>query len=393
MSMNVWFSSPTQSSRAPQAVRMAAVVLACVSVLLLPRQGHPQGDPLKSAVGKLVQDIGIKPGDPGIAVLAKKPERVLVMEGYGLANLATKKAITACTRFELASVSKTFTATEVLILQERGLLSVDDDVRKYLPELSQYPDGPLRIRDLLNHVSGLVDYFDLEDVPKSNKSYWVNTDYLAALGKAKLAFPIGRKYEYNNTNFMLLAIVIARVAGKPYGEAIRDDIFLPAGMKNSFVYSGPSSIPANAAPPCNNAVGYDRENRTWAATWGFPPARRQEEHLEVGDGGIWTNLQDMAGWDTALRTSKLIKPATMKLALTGSRRNNEYGLGWELYRDGKGPIYGFGHDGYWEGFNTSYYNYLTNNTTTVLLSNRGHGVDLDAFWEKLNDLIDKYVKD
>src|SRR5262245_36253077 len=113
--MNVWFLLSTQSSRTSRVARTAAVALACISVLLLPRHGHGQSDPLKAAVAKLVQDAGIKPGDPGIAVLAKKPERILVMEGYGLANLAPKEAITPCTRFELASVSKTFTATEVLI--------------------------------------------------------------------------------------------------------------------------------------------------------------------------------------------------------------------------------------------------------------------------------------
>src|SRR5262245_47560589 len=95
------------------------------------------------------------------------------MEGYGLANIASKEAITACTRFDLASVSKTFTSTAVLILQERGQLSIDDDVRKYIPELPQYPNGPLRLRDLLQHVSGLTDYLELPSVPKSNKSYWV----------------------------------------------------------------------------------------------------------------------------------------------------------------------------------------------------------------------------
>jgi CubicO group peptidase (beta-lactamase class C family) len=114
---------------------------------------------------------------------------------------------------------------------------------------------------------------------------------------------------------------------KPFGDVLRDEIFLPAGMKNTFVYSGPASIPANAAPPCNNAVGYEKENGSWVARWGFPPGHPQQDHLEVGDGGIWSNLEDMAKWDTALRTNKLIKPASMKLALTGSRKDKGYGLG------------------------------------------------------------------
>jgi CubicO group peptidase (beta-lactamase class C family) len=377
----------------------AATVTAVFAAIciLLPQLARAQRDPagnqaLKAAVAKLVRDTGIKSSEPGIAVLAVKPGRVLVMEGYGLADITSKETVTACTRFELASVSKSITATAVLMLQERGLLAIADDVRKYVPELPQYPNGPLRIRDLLHHISGLTDYLALESIPKGNKSYWVNTDYLAALGKAPLDFPIGQKYEYNNTNYMLLGLIIARVAKKPFGEVLRDEIFLPAGMKNTFVYSGPASIPANVAPPCNNAVGYEKDNGRWVASWGFPPGFRQPEHLEVGDGGIWSNLEDMAKWDTALRTNKLLKPATMKLALTGSRKNKGYGLGWHLYHD-EGELYGFGHDGYWEGFNTMYYNYLTSDHSVVLLSNRGKDIDLDDFWEKLSGLIDTHVKE
>ena len=374
----------------------AALTFACI---LLPPSARAQSDPapgnraLKAAVAKLVRDTGIKPGEPGIAVLAMRPGRVLLMEGYGLSDLAAKESITACTRFELASVSKSFTATAVLILQERGLLSIDDDVRKFIPELPRYANGPLRIRDMLHQVSGLTDYLALESVPKRNKTYWVNTDYLAALGKAPLDFPIGQKYEYNNTNYMLMAIVIERAAKKPFGDVLRDEIFVPAGMKNTFVYSGPASIPANAAPPCNNAVGYEKEKGKWVASWGFPPGHKQPEHLEVGDGAIWSNLEDMAKWDAAWRTNKLLKPASMKLALTGSKANKSYGLGWHLYHEDDGPLYGYGHDGYWEGFNTMYYNYLTSNHSVVLLSNRGKTIDLDKFWEKLSGLIDDHAED
>jgi CubicO group peptidase (beta-lactamase class C family) len=290
---------------------LAALALLCV---LLPEVALAQGDvasgnhALSTAVAKLVRDTGIRSTEPGIAVLAMKPGRVLLMEGYGLANIASKEIITPCTRFDLASVSKTFTSTAVLILQERGLLSIDDDVRKYIPELPQYPNGPLRVRDLLYHISGLTDYLELDSIPKSNKLYWVNTDYLAALGKAKLDFPIGKKYEYNNTNYMLLAVVVERVAGKPFGQVLRDEIFRPAGMKNTFVYSSPASIPENAAPPCNNAVGYESESKRWVPRWGFPPGHRQEEHLEVGDGAVWSNLEGPTGTPPCARTSSSSRP-------------------------------------------------------------------------------------
>ena len=343
-------------------------------------------------MAKLVRDTGINSTDPGIAVLAMRPGRILLMEGYGLADIAAKDAITACTRFELASASKPITATAVLILQERGLLSIDDDVRKFIPELPRYPNGPLRIHDMLHHVSGLTDYLALDAVPRSNNTHWINADYLDALGKAPLDFAVGEKFEYNNTNYMLMAIVIERAARKPFGDVLRDEIFLPAGMTNTFVYSGPASTPANAAPPCTNAVGYEKREGSWVARWGVPPRHPQPEHLEVGDGAIWSSLEDMAKWDTAVRTNKLLKPASMKRALTGSPKGNIYGLGWYLYHD-RGSLYGYGHDGHWEGFSSMYYNYLTDNHSIVLLSNRGHAIDLNVFWAKLRELIATHAKE
>jgi CubicO group peptidase (beta-lactamase class C family) len=353
---------------------------------------------LKAAVDKLVRDTGIRATGPGIAVLVNRADGVLLMEGYGLADLKRRTPITPCTRFELASVSKIFTATAVLLLQDRGRLSIDDDVRKFIPELPRYRKEPLRIGDMLRHVSGLPHYFDLDDVPRRHQTHHVNADYLEEFARQRRKFPqrfpIGQKFEYSNSNFMLLAIVVERVAKQPFGQFLRDAIFTPLGMENTFVYSSPDSVPVNSQPPCSNAVGYRREKRTWVAVWGTAPDRR-EDHLEVGDGGIWSNLQDMAKWDAAVRAHKLLEPATMELALTPSKtadgKTNPYGLGWWLYTDRSGRLYGLGHDGYWQGFATSYYNYRIGNHSVVLLSNRGESIDLNKFWDKLNRLIRTYA--
>jgi CubicO group peptidase (beta-lactamase class C family) len=353
---------------------------------------------LKAAVDRLVRDTGIRATDPGIAVLVTRPEGPLLMQGYGRADLKRRVPITPCTRFELASVSKIFTATAVLLLHDRGLISIDDDVRKYIPELPRYGKKPVRIRDMLRHASGLPHYFRLEDVPRRNKTYLVNADYLNEFARQRpkfpLRFPTGQKFEYSNSNFMLLAIVIERASKKPLGQFLRDVIFAPLGMDNTFVYSSPDSVPANSAPPCSNAVGYQRGKRTWVATWGTAPDR-SEEHLEVGDGGIWSNLEDMAKWDAAVRANTLLKAATMRLMLTPSKtadgKTNPYGLGWWLYADRVGRLYGLGHDGYWQGFTTSYYYYLIEDHSVVLLSNRGKSIDLNKFWDKLNRLIRRYA--
>src|SRR5262249_52324898 len=159
---------------------------------------------------------------------------LLFKKGYGLANLKAKTPITPDTMFELASVSKSFTATAVLMLHDRGKLSVDDDVRKFIPELPEYHQGhPIRIRDLLHHVSGLPDYWDFKNAPPRHQRYWVNADYADQFSRRRkefpLSFPTGKKYEYNNTNYMLLALVVERVAKRPFSAFLRDEVFVPAG--------------------------------------------------------------------------------------------------------------------------------------------------------------------
>ena len=382
-------------------LRVCQFVLACL--LVLPSQASAQSlrpdDKLVAAIDKLVEKNGINSDEPGVAILIHQPGKLLFKKGYGLANLKTEKPISPHTMFELASVSKTFTATAVLILHDREKLSIDDDVRKHLPELPQYsPTTPIHIRDLLRHTSGLPDYMDFEDVPKRHKEYWVNEDYLGMFAKQRqkhpLDFPTGAKYDYNNTNFMLLALIVERVGKRSFGKFLRDEIFHPVGMEHSFVYESPKAVPDNP-PGYTNAVAYEwrKKKSVWEATWGAPPVRH-EELLAVGDGAVWTNLEDMHKWDIAVRAEKLLKPATWKLALTPSKtrdgKTNDYGLGWGLYYDKPSDLHGYGHDGSWGGFETTYYRYLTTDRTTVLLSNRGN-INTDKLWTALDGLVEKHL--
>jgi CubicO group peptidase (beta-lactamase class C family) len=371
---------------------LGAAPLIAPRTRALERPGGPVG--LEDAVDALVQGIGAKPYDPGLAVLLIKSGRVLLMKGYGLADLRSATPITPWTRFEIASVSKTFTATALLMLQQRGLVSVEDDIRKFIPELPQYATAPLRIADMLHHVSGLPSYFDLKNVPMGNKTFWVSDDYPAELARQArqfpLRFPTGRRYEYNNTNFLLMAVVIQRVSGKPFARFMHDEIFAPAGMVDTFIYDSPASVPVHSDHPCNNALGYEFKNKAWIETWGTVP-ERHEKHLEVGDGAIWSNLADMAHWDAAIRTNKFLTPDTMRRALVPSHttdgKTNPYGLGWALFMTRSGRVGGFGHAGYWGGFRTDYHNDFAGDHTVVVLSNRGLGLDLDALWFKFDAAI------
>jgi len=359
----------------------------------------PADEKLVAAIDKVIEKQGFHADEPGVAVLIRQPGRFLFQKGYGLANLKSHKPITPQTVFELASVSKTFTATAVLILHDQGKLSIEDDVRKHIPELPEYhKTHPIRVRDLLQHTSGLPDYMGFEDVPARHKSYHVNDDYVRVFapqkGKFPLDFPTGEEYEYNNTNFMLLAVVVERAGKRPFARFLHDEIFTPLGMKHSFVFDRPD-VAAEAAADRVHAVGYEwrKKKQEWAPSWGLPPDRH-EEMLTVGDGSVWTNLEDMARWDEAVRAQKLLKPATWKLALTPSKtrdgQTNGYGLGWGLYFNKGEEVYGYGHDGSWGGFETCYYRYLSADRTTVILSNRGT-CDTDKVWTALDGLVERQL--
>jgi CubicO group peptidase (beta-lactamase class C family) len=363
-----------------------------------PRAQAPEADPgLVAAIDKLVRKKGVTDGTPGVAVLVHQPGRLHFAKGYGLANLRDKTPVTPRTMFELASLSKPFTATAVLILHQRGDLSIQDDVRKYLPELPAYrKDRPIRVVDLLQHTSGLPDYLTFEDVPARHKDYWVNEDYAAEFTRRRKevrpAFPPGDRHEYSNTNYMLLALVVQRVARKSFGTFLREEVFTPAGMKHSFVYESPDAVPRRLPAACTPAIGYEKERKKWQEAWGAPPLRH-EKQLAVGDGSVWSNLEDMARWDAAVRGGKLLEPATARMALVPARtldgKKNDYGLGWVLYLD-KGKMNGYGHDGSWGGFETSYYRYLGPDRSAVILSNRDD-FDPDAFWYPLNDILEEHL--
>lgn len=361
----------------------------------------PADEKLAAAIDKVVEKQGFRSGEPGVAVLIRQPGRFQFQKGYGLANLKSQQPITPKTVFELASVSKTFTATAVLILHDRGKLSIEDDVRKLIPELPEYQKSqPIRIRDLLHHTSGLPDYMGFEEVPARHKSYWVNDDYVVAFAKQKgkfpLDFPTGEKYVYNNTNFMLLAVIVERAAQKSCGRFMHDEIFAPLGMRHTFLFDRPD-VTAEAPGDRIPAVGYEwrKKKSIWEPSWGLPPDRH-EELLTVGDGSVWTNLEDMAHWDEAVRERRLLQASTWKLALTPSKtrdgKTNAYGLGWGLYFDKPGELYGYGHDGSWNGFETSYYRYLTGDRTTVVLSNRGI-CNTDKLWTALNGVVERHLSE
>ena len=262
---------------------------------------------------------------------------------------------------------------------ERGLISLDDEVRRHVPELPQYnADRPVRIEHLVHHTSGIPDYLGMEMsdeeslAAKRGKNFLVNEDCVKVLarhfGEHPQAFPTGERFEYSNSNYMLLATVVERVSKKTLGEFLRDEAFTPLDMKTAAVNESPD---AKIAEP---AIGYAKdENGKLVATWGAPPFRL-EKLLSTGDGAVWCSLEDLAAYDRGLRAGKLIKLTTLerhlKQTTTNDRQPNGYAFGWLVQHDDAGKITSLSHSGSWAGFLTQYHLNLANGFSIIVLSNR-----------------------
>lgn len=173
---------------------------------------------------------------PGCAVGVYQNGAVVLKRGYGLANAEEGRPITPHTTFDLGSASKPFTALAALDLQRRGVLSLDDDVRRWVPELPNY-GAPIRVRDLIQHTSGLRDFQSLG--PLSGRPILTMPEFLGLLSAQQaLNFTTGTRHEYSHSDYLLLGLVIERAVGIPFGEYLEREVLAPMGMRGSFVDDG-----------------------------------------------------------------------------------------------------------------------------------------------------------
>ncbi len=227
-----------------------------------------------------------KAGSPGCAVAVYRDGRISYTKGYGLANIEEDVPITPQTVFDIGSTSKQFTAASILLLEKQGKLSVNDDVRKYIPELPDYGQK-ISILNLLNHTSGLRDYLTLMDLAGINTdSVTTDEDALQIIARQKaLNFAPGSDWLYSNTGYFLLSIIVKRVSGKTLREFAAENIFSPLGMTHTQYRDD------HAALIANRAMAYDpRENKG-----GYTLDVSYFE--QTGDGAVHTSVEDLLKWD------------------------------------------------------------------------------------------------
>lgn len=323
------------------------------------------------------------PYSPGAAVMVISNNEILHKKGYGQADLETHTPIGANTVFNIASVSKQFTAMAVMILAERGKLSYTDTLEKYFPELPEYT-RQITLRHLLNHTSGLADYTIYWDKgPLVNKTGAVYTadDIVKFLARQKKPdFAPGEKWRYSNSGYVLLARIVSKVSGQSFAQFVKENIFLPLGMNESFVYDE-----IKPQPP-NRAVGYIQNGSA------FKKADHNFNNFIAGDGELYSTAADLYKWDQALYTEKLVKNATLKEAFTSGVLNDgtkfNYGFGWGLGKYFNMPF--VSHSGGTDGFVAHILRFPDQRFTVIVLSNFEQ---LTPTYSLANKIADIYLAD
>lgn len=293
---------------------------------------------------------------PGVALLVSRAGEIVQAEGFGLANVELQVPVKPETVFQSGSMGKQFTATAVMMLVEEGKVSLDDPLTKYFPGA---PEAwkEVTVRELLSHTAGFGDYPEKFDFRKD----WTEDELLKLVEGIPLAYAPGTKWEYSNLGFLTLGILIHRVTGEFYGDFLQQRIFRPLGMSTTRIISEADIVP-------NRAAGYrlvkgELKNQEWVAPMVNTTA----------DGSLYFSILDLAKWDAALYTGKLLKSSSFEQMWTPAKLKNGqpnkdgYGFGWFIgERHGHREI---SHDGAWQGFETSIARYVDDQLTVVVLTN------------------------
>lgn len=258
---------------------------------------------------------------PGATALIVRNGETVLRKGYGQANLELGVPMQPDMVLELGSVTKQFTSAALLMLQERGQLSVTDEITKYLPD---YPTHGQKITldHLLTHVSGIPSYTGLPEWSAQLRQD-ITVDQLIAIFKDKpLEFAPGEKWSYNNSAYVLLGAVIEKVSGKTYEDFIEQEIFAPLGMKRSSYANLREIVPGRAA-------GYDKEGDRYLNTQYISMSQ------PYAAGSLISNVDDLALWDQALANGKLLKKESLDRIFTPvkltSGQTTRYGYGWSVW--------------------------------------------------------------
>lgn len=311
------------------------------------------------------------------SILIAEKGKVIYENFSGYSRYETKDTLSVQSAFQLASVSKQFTAAAIMLLKERGLLNYSDTVQRFYPD---FPYKDITIKQLLTHHAGLGNYMyfssDSFDFSQSTDNRRL-MEYIIHF-KPPVYYQAGQRFDYSNTGYAILAAIVEKITQKPFEDFLNDEFFAPLQMKHTFVFDGDTK---------------KLENRSFA-TCGYTFSWRKKEHTwhdgVLGDKGIYSTAQDLLRWDQALYTNKILKQETLQEAFSplcsdlDSSRN--YGYGWRIniLDNGYKEVY---HGGWWHGYNTLFVRLPEDNRTIIILTNKRNRA-LGRFHNELLSIID-----
>jgi len=292
---------------------------------------------------------------PGLSLAILKNGEIVLAKGYGLANVEHQVPVKPETIFQSGSMGKQFTATAVMMLVQEGKLTLDDKITKFFPDAPETWQN-ITVRHLLTHTSGMGDYPEDFDLRRD----YTEDELVQRIKTVPLAFQPGEKWSYSNLAYVMLGVLIHKVSGKFYGDFLQERIFKPLGMTTARVISEADIVP-------NRAAGYrmangELKNQNWVS-----PTLNT-----TADGALYLTVYDLAKWDAALYTEKLLKRSSLDQMWTPVKLNDgkvyPYGFGWAL-----NVVRGhrlIEHGGSWQGFKSQISRYVDDKLTVVVFANQ-----------------------
>ena len=326
-----------------------------VIFLILASAATAEDGPLNSRVDAYIQPYVATNNFSGVVLIARDG-RVLVNRAYGKADRERDIANQLNTRFHIASVSKSFTAAAILLLEQRGHLTVNDPLSKFIPD---YPDGnKITVHELLSHRSGIVNANNLPEYTQKSKSRISLNDVIAMFENKPLAFDPGSKFQYSNSNYNLLAYIIEKVSGETYGDFLQKNIFKPLDMRDTADDTGADKLTAN------QASGYVPEGMN-----AVRPAPELNWSIKRGNGSLYSTAADLYKWSRALYTDTILNRTERQKMFSDY---GGFGYGWFVRPqagreasviNGRSP-----------GFTASLLRFVNDDTCVILLANTYSGI-------------------
>ena len=337
------------------STRLFRLTLGFMLVLVIAPPAIAQ-NAISNSVDEYVRSEMQRQHIPGLALLVSRNGKIVQAQGYGLSNVELQVPVKPETIFQSGSMGKQFTATAIMMLVEDGKIALDDPISKYFPG-APASWSEVTIRELLSHTAGFTDYPAKFDFRRD----YTEAQLLKIVEGIPLAFPPGTRWSYSNLGYLTLGVLIHRVTGKFYGDFLQERIFQPLGMSTTRIISEADIIP-------NRAAGYrlvkgQLKNQEWVS-----PTLNT-----TADGALYFSILDLAKWDAALYTEKLLKRSsfdemwTVAKLKNGQPNSGSYGFGWSILKINGHRV--LDHGGSWQGFRTHISRYVDDKLTVVVLTN------------------------